>query len=158
VKIGCPEPADHVRLAAFGDQIEDVGLITALNRQQGGEEPDGPGAGDKHSPGDPRRPAADLFDVIPRLRDDGGRFQQHTQGSQRGIDFHQVLRVNTVPVGRVPVAGLDSPLRVPAVEAHVPVADGACRAGDGVGPPHDADNQVGRRKSGVCRGLDHPPQ
>jgi hypothetical protein len=98
------------------------------------------------------------FRCDPTPRDDGGRFQQHTQGSQCGVDFHQVLRVNTEPVGRVPVAGLDSPLRVLAVEAHVPIAGGACRTGDGIGPPHNADHEVAWRKSGVCRGLDHPPQ
>jgi hypothetical protein len=48
VNIGRPQAADHLGFAAFGDPVQHVGLVAALHGQQGGQQPDRPGAGDKH--------------------------------------------------------------------------------------------------------------
>ena len=40
VVVGCPEPAHHVRLAAFGDQVDYVGVVAALRGHQRGEKAD----------------------------------------------------------------------------------------------------------------------
>ena len=142
VEVGGPEPADHLRLAAFGDQVEYVGVVAALSRQQGGEQPDGPGAGDEYPGGGPGGPAADLLDVVPGLGHDGGRFEQHAEGAEGGIHRDQVVGADAVPLGGIAVPGLDAPLGVLAVGAHVPVTGRAGRAGNGVGLADDADDQV----------------
>ena len=102
--------------------------------------------------------AADLFDVVPGLRDDGGGFEQHAEGPERGIDRHQVLGMNAVTLGGIAVPGLDPPLGVPAVGAHVPVPGRAGRAGNRIGPADDADHQVPGAESRPRGGLDHPAQ
>ena len=53
------------------------------------------------------------------------------------------MRKRSAPIA---VALLDAALRVAAVAAHVPFADRAVRARHGIGPPHDADDQVAARK------------
>ena len=152
------QPADHLRLAAFGDQVEHVGVVAALNRQQGSEQPDGPGAGNEYPGGGPGGPAADLLDVVPGLGHDGGRFEQHAEGAEGGIHRDQVVGVDAVALGGVAVPGLDAPLGVLAVGAHVPVTGRAGRAGNGVGQADDADDQVSWGESGTRCGLGHPAQ
>src|SRR5580704_1976443 len=48
VEIGCPEAAHHFWFAALGDPVKYVGPVTPLRRQQGGEKPDRPGAGNEY--------------------------------------------------------------------------------------------------------------
>ena len=158
VEIGCPQAADHLGFAALGDPVKHVGLVTPLGGQQGGEQPDRPGPGDQYLLRCPRRPAADLFDVVPGLGHDGGGFEQHAEDPEGGIHRDQVLRVNAVALGRIAVTALDPPLGVLAVHAHVPVPRRARRAGNRVTSADDADHQVPGAESGPRGRLGHPAQ
>ena len=153
-----PRGADHLGLAAFGDPVKDVGLVTPLSGQQGGEQPDWPGASDQYLFRCRRGPAADLFDVVPGLGYYGGGLQQHAENAEGRIHRDQVLRVDPVTLGRVAVTVLDPPLGVPAVHAHIPVPGCARRARNGVASADDADHQVAGAESGPRGGLCHAAQ
>ena len=92
VEIGCSEAPYHLWFTAFSDPVKHVGLVTPLGGQQRCEKPDRPGAGDKYLLRCPRRPVADLFNVVPGLGHDGGGLEQHAENSEDGIHSDQVLR------------------------------------------------------------------
>ena len=158
VRVGCAESADHVGLAALGHQIQDIRVVAALDRQQGGEQADRAGARDEHRLWRPGRPAADLLDVVPGLGDHGGRLEQHAQLSQRRADRHQVPGVDAVPLAGVPVAAGYPPFGVAAVQAHVPVPGRARRARIRIGAAHDADDEVTDGEPATGRRRNHPAQ
>ena len=158
VEIGCPQAPHHLWFAAFGDPVKHVGLVTPLGGQQRGEKPDRPGAGDKHLLRCPRRPVADLFNVVPGLGHDGGGLEQHAENPEDGIHRDQVLRVDTVALGRVAVTALDASLGVPAVQAHIPVPRCARRTRNRVAPADDADHEVSGTETGPRGCLDNPAQ
>jgi hypothetical protein len=66
--------------------------------------------------------------------------------------------MNAVALAGIAVPRFDPPLGVPAVGAHIPVPRRASRAGDGVGPAHNADDQVPGGKPGPRCRLGHPAQ
>ena len=66
-----------------------------------------------------------------------------------GIEPDGELGLDPPALAGEAVALLDAALGVPAVAAHVPLADGAVEAGHRVGPPDDAGDQVARRRR--CR-------
>ena len=158
VEIGCPEAPYHLWFAAFGDPVKHVGLVTPLGGQQRGEKPDRPSAGDKHLLRCPRRPVADLFNVVPGLGHDGGGLEQHAENPEAGIHRDQVLRVDTVALGRIAVTALDAPLGVHAVQAHIPVPSCARRTRNRIAPTDDADHEVSGTETGPRGCLDNPAQ
>jgi hypothetical protein len=84
-----------------------------LDRQQGGEQPDRSSAGDKDLGGRPRRPGADLFDVIPGLGNNSGRLEQYAEDAERGIDRHQVLGMNAAALAGIAVPRFRSVPQMP---------------------------------------------
>jgi hypothetical protein len=158
VDVGRPEAAHHFWLAALGDQVKHAGLVAPLGGQQGGEKPDRPGAGNEYPLRCPRRPAADLLDMVPGLGQHGGGLEQHAEDPEGGIHRDQVLRVDAVALGRITVTAPDAPLGVLAVQAHIPVPRRARRAGDRITPADDADHEVPGAESGPRGCLGHPAQ
>jgi hypothetical protein len=106
----------------------------------------GPAPVDQDAPGKPGGAGTDAADVVPGFGDDAGWFHEDGELPERlryrdgGIDGEQV------PFGGEAVELLDSVLRITAVAAHVPLADGARAAGHWIGPAHDADDEVSQRK------------
>jgi hypothetical protein len=93
--------------------------------------------------------------VVPCFGEDAGRFEQHTKNGQRRIDLHGELRLDPEALGAVAVPLLDAALGVVFVAAHVPFPGRARNARLGVGPAHDADNEIARRKTAtIGSGLD----
>jgi hypothetical protein len=75
-----------------------------------------------------------------------GRFDQHAEATERRRDLQRKVRLDAKPFRSETVALLDASLRVLAVAAHVPLADGAVRTGDRIRPPHDRDDEIAARK------------
>jgi hypothetical protein len=98
------------------------------------------------------------MDLLPRLRNDSGGLEQHTQDAERGIDLHGVLGLDPPPLGHEPVDLLDASLGVLAVAAHVPLTDRAVGAWHRVGSPDDADHQITLLERGVRARVHHPAQ
>ena len=70
---------DQRRLRTGRDPVEHVDLDAVLHADQRGQQPDGAGADDQHRARVPERPLADGQDLLPRLGDDGRRFQEDAQ-------------------------------------------------------------------------------
>jgi hypothetical protein len=68
---------DEVRLGSGVVQVQDVQLQTALRRQQRGEPPDRACAGHQRHPGPPGGAGEDPLGLLPRLRQNRRRLQQH---------------------------------------------------------------------------------
>ena len=84
--------------------------------------------------------------------------EQHAEEPERRVDPHRVLGLDPPALGHEAVDLLDAALGVLAVAAHVPLADGAVRARDGVGPAHDADDQVALLQAAARAGVDDPAE
>jgi hypothetical protein len=96
--------------------------------------------------------------VVPSLRDDTGWFQQHAEQTQRRIDLDCIVRLDLETLGTEAIALLDTPFGKPAVLAHVPFTDSACRTRHGIGPSHNTDNEVLAFKPRTARSLLHPAE
>src|SRR5262249_41352259 len=90
----------------------------------------------------PESALTDRDDLLPRLRHDGGGLEEHAEQSERSVGSHGVLGLDAPALRHVAVDLLDASLRVAAVPAHVPLADRAVGARHGIGPAHDADDQI----------------
>jgi len=103
------------------------------------------------------RPASDPFDLIPGFGQHACGFEQHAKATERRIDLDREVRLDAKPFRAVAMSLLDAALGIAAIEAHVPVARGASRTEQRIGPPHDADNKIAARKIAALRsGLDGP--
>src|SRR5438552_16910860 len=89
-------------------------------------------------------PRADALDLIPRLRHDAGRLQQHAAIPKFRVDLDGEFRLDPKPLGGIAVALLDAALGVEAVTAHVPLALRTSRTRHRIGPPHDPRHQIAR--------------
>jgi hypothetical protein len=94
--------------------------------------------------------------VRPRLRDDAGRFDQHPELAEPRVDLHREARIEAIALGREARETLDAAFRVAAVAAHVPFADRAARARDGIWPANDADDPVARLQAALGWGGEDP--
>ena len=149
------ERGNQVGLEPVGGPIEDVHSQAALHPEQGGQEADRSGAGDQGGGGLPAGPGADALDVVPGLGHHGGGLQKDAELVQAAIHLDQKVGRDAEALAGVTVVLFDPPFRVLAVAAHVPLADGAVRARDGIRAAHDRHHQVAGHESGVCGGLAH---
>ena len=104
--------------------------------------------------------------MIPGLGDHAGRLEQHAGNAERRIDFDEEIRLDPEKLGTKAVPLLDAAFGVKAIAAHVPLADAAGGTGNGIGPAHDADDEIagvdaaigGRRLHDAERFMpDHQP-
>ena len=72
-----------------------------------------------------------------------------------GIDFDKEIGLDAEIFGTVAVALLDAAFGVAAVAAHVPLAGGAGRTRHGIGPAHNADNEIADLDAAFRRRLLH---
>src|SRR5262249_37573041 len=72
---------------------------------------------------------------------------QHRVDAERGIDLHGELRRNAPALRAEAVQPLDAMLGVESVAAHVPLADGTGRGGDGIRRAHKADDGIALREA-----------
>jgi len=96
----------------------------------------------------PAFPQSLVFDLLPRLCDDGCWFEQHAQEAERIVNFHRVLRLNSPTLRHEPINLLDAAFSVLAVAAHVPFTHSAVWARNWIGTPNDADDQIALLESG----------
>ena len=123
-------------------QVQHVHVQAVLPGDQRRQQADGPRAGHEHVARFPEGPLPDGLHLLPRLGHDRGGFEQHAEETERAVDLHGVLRLDSPLFGHEAVDLLDAALRVLAVAAHVPFTHSAVRTGHGVGTAHDADDQV----------------
>lgn len=93
----------------------------------------------------------DAHGLLPAFGDDARRLKKHTQLIERGIELDQEIRFNAKMFAAISVTLLDAAFGVLPVAAHIPLACGAGRARHGVGPPHDADNQIATHDAATGR-------
>src|SRR5215217_2726315 len=122
---------------------------------QGGQQPDRARPDDQYGLGVPEGALADGEDLLPGLGDDGRGFQQDSQDPKALVDPDRVLWFDPPALGHEAVDLLDAALGVAAVGAHVPLANGAVRAGHWVRPAHNAHDMLADRQFGGSR-VDHP--
>src|SRR4029450_10456618 len=103
------------------------------------------------------RSMADAVAMVLGLGKNAGRLEQDTVNSQCRIDLDREFRLDAKAFRAVAVPLLDPAFSVAAVTAHVPLPGGASDARLGVGPTHDADDEIaGREAAPLGRCLDRP--
>src|SRR5262249_44668672 len=101
------------------------------------------------------RAVADALGMIPGLGEDAGGLQQHAEDTQCRVDPDRELRLDAEAFGAVAVLLLDAALGVAPIAAHVPLSGRAREARHGIGPAHDADDEIaGCEAATLGRGLD----
>jgi hypothetical protein len=135
-----------------------VDVVSALDCQQRREQADRARAGHEHAVRVEARARPDALDLLPRLRHDARRLEQHADVREAGIDAHRELRLDAPALRAITVALLDPALGVAAVAAEVPLAARAAGARDRVRAADDAHDQVAWAQAGAGRALAHPPE
>jgi hypothetical protein len=95
--------------------------------------------------------------VLPGLGHHRGRLQEHPEHPQVLVDPDRVVGFDAPALGHEPIDLLDAPLGVTAVGAHVPLADGAVRAGRRVGSADDPHHVFTDAKA-AGTGVKHPTE
>ena len=152
------EAAHELGLEAVRGPIEHVHVVAALDGEQRRQQPDRPRAGHEHAPRVEARAAADALDLLPCLRDDAGRLDQHADVLEPGIEPHGELGLDTPALRAVAVQRLDPALGVAAVAAEIPLAARTAGARDGVGTAHEPDDEVAGGEPAALRALAHAPE
>jgi hypothetical protein len=136
------QSAHEVRLEAGINPIKNVNVQSPLHSEQCREQADWTSTRHKHSPWFPKGAPAYRVDLLPRLCDDGRRFEQNAEKPERTVNFHCVFRLDSPTFRHESVNLFDAPLSVLAVAAHVPFTHRAVGARNGVGTANDADHQI----------------
>jgi hypothetical protein len=94
-------------------------------------------------------------DLFPRLRNHRRGLDQHAEETEGRGNLHCVFGLDPPSLGHEAVDFLDAALRVPSVPAHVPLSHRAVGAGDRIGTPYDAHDEIALPKSFGRTRVDH---
>src|SRR5689334_176831 len=105
-------------------------------------------------------PVADVFDMLPRLRNHARRFDEHGEPSQLRRDADDILWIDAHALRAEAIELLDAMLGVASVATHVPLTDRTARTGDWIGVTDNRYDEVAhgklcraRRSGDMCHGF-----